>query len=158
MGQFVLLAGILASSLLFGAVDGHAENWVQNHNEKKTIEANYHDADSVKVADRTLSWTEKTVIAGDRIKPYNQNLSKYEACKQNIAKKGEVTHHKIDYQIKNGQFRRLAKRNYNKANELVCTDEDMGKDYDKTWHRIGRRSPMEDTYSHLVTRYNLKDL
>jgi hypothetical protein len=158
MKRVVIGASVMGAVLLLGTLDSNAENWVQNLTKKGAMEASYHDADSVKVVDRALNWTEKTVIASDRIKPYNQNLSKYEACKQNIAKKGEVTHHLVDYQIQNGKFRRLAKRNYNKDNELICTDNDMGKDYDKLWHIIGRKSSIENTYFQLVTKYKIKDL
>jgi hypothetical protein len=158
MRHVAVAAGIAGVLALSASLEARAENWIQNFNDKKGIEATYHDADSVKVVDKTLRWTEKTVIAADRIKPYNKHLSTYQACRDAIAKKGEATQHQIDYEIKGGQFRRLAKRNYNKANELICTDADMGNDYDKSWHRIARRSPMEETYFHLVTRYKLPDL
>lgn len=153
------IIGMLAvSCVLSGANNGHAAKWVKNANDNPMIEATYHDANSVKVVKEVLRWTEKTVVAKDKLKAYQNNLAKYEVCKQNMDQYGEVTHHQIDYEIKKGQFRRVAKRNYNNDNKLICTDKDMGKDYDKTWHPITRRSPIEETYFHLVTKYKIPDL
>lgn len=152
-------AGILGFVLLMGTVDCHAEKWVKNNLTNNSIQANYHDADSVKVHDKTLRWTEKTVLTEKGVSSYAKVvLGQFSTCKQNAAKKGAVAYHQIDFEIRNGKYRAVAKRNYNEKDEIVCTDKDTGKDLDTSWHKIGRHSSMEETYHNLVTKYKLPDL
>jgi hypothetical protein len=158
MKKGFLLTGVLCIAVLAGAVDCQAEKWVKKEFSSKGVEANYEDADSVKVKGKSLTWTEKYVLTPEGAKGYNAHLAKFKACKENLAKMGEVTYHQVDYEIENGKYRHLAKRNYNKKNEVVCTDKDMDKEFDLTWHRIGRKSPMEDTYYNLVTKYKLGEV
>jgi hypothetical protein len=155
-----LLAGILGSALLFGALDCHAANWVKNEVDipNKNVEANFYDGDSVKAHAKTLSWTEKYVMTSFGTTNYTKHLSQYPVCKQNISTKGDVTQHQLDFEIKGGKFRLVAKRNYNKKNELVCTDKDMGTELDKSWKDIPYKSPMYDRYYILVTKYKLGDI
>ena len=158
MKQAFFLSGVLGIALLAGAVDCHAEKWVKKEFTSKAVESNYEDADSVKAKGKSILWTEKFVLTPQGAKSYNELLSKYKGCKEGIAKKGEVTQHQIDYEIEKGKYRHVAKRNYNKNNEVVCTDKEMDATFDLSWHRIGRKSPMEDTYYNLVTKYKLPDL
>ena len=158
MKKAFFLTGVLGFTLLAGALDCNAEKWVKKEFTSKGIESNYEDADSVKAKGKAINWTEKYVLTPEAVKEYNKLLSTFKGCKEAIAKKGEVTHHLVDYQIENGKYRHLAKRNYNKKNELVCTDKEMENTVDMTWHRIGRKSPMEDTYYNLVTKYKLGDI
>lgn len=155
MKRGFFVTGVLGVVLLAGALDCQAEKWVKKEFTSKAIEANYEDADSVKVKDKSLTWTEKYVLSAEGAKNYNAHLQKFKACKDNLAKKGEVTYHQVDYEILDGKYRHLAKRNYNKNNEVVCTDKDMDKEFDLSWHRIGRKSPMEDTLYNLITKYKL---
>lgn len=158
MQKVLLLTGVLGIALLAGATDCRAEKWEKKAFTSNAIEANYEDADSVKVKEKSLTWTEKYVLTPSGKKHYNDLLAKYKGCKENLAKKGEVTQHQIDYEIKEGMYRHLAKRNYNKDNELVCTDKEMDNSFDLSWHRIGRKSPMEDVYYNLVTKYKLGNI
>lgn len=74
------------------------------------------------------------------------------------SEKGDATHHQIDFEIKEGKFRLVAKRNYNKDNELLCTDKDMGTELDKSWQDIVKGSPMYERYYILVTKYKLGNI
>lgn len=158
MKKAFFLTGVLGLALVAGAMDCHAEKWVKKEFTSKGIEANYEDADSVKQHDKSIFWSEKYVLTPEGVTGYNKSLQAFKGCKEGIAKKGEVTHYVLDYEIKNGGHRHRAKRNYNKNNEVVCTDKEMEKGVDMTWHKIGRRSPMEDTYYNLVTKYKLRDM
>lgn len=160
MKKNVFLAGVIGAVLLIGTLDCHAEKWVKNDVDipNKNAESNFYDSDSVKVHDKTLSWTEKYVLTSFGEKTYTKHLSKYPACQQNILKKGDATHHQIDFEIKEGKFRLVAKRNYNKANELLCTDKDMGTEFDKSWKDIQKGSPIYDKYYILVTKYKLGNI
>jgi len=160
MVRNISMAGFFGLVLLLGTIDGHAETWVKNKVDvpNKNLEANYYDADSVKVKKKTLSWTEKFVLTSFGSESYTKHLSQYPACSDIIAKKGSVTHHKIDFEIKEGKFRTVAKRNYNKDDKLLCTDKDMGTEFDKQWHEIVYRSPMYERHYILVTKYKLGDL
>lgn len=155
MKKACVLTGVLGVALLAGALDCRAENWVKKEFASKAVQANYEDADSVKSKDGLISWTEKFVLTDAGRNEYNKLLTKYKGCKDAMAKKGPVTYHQVDFEIKDGKFRRVAKRNYNKKDEVVCTDKDTEGAVDLTWHRIGRKSPMEDTYYHLVTKYKV---
>lgn len=151
---------VFASVLLMGSLDCHAESWVKNEVDipSKNVEANFYNSDSVKAHDGTLSWTEKTVLTDFGAKYYTKHLSKYPVCQKNIAKKGDATYHQIDLEIKNGKYRTVAKRNYSKTGELLCTDKDMGTEFDMLWKVIPYASPMYWRENHLVTKYKLGNL
>lgn len=155
----IVMAGVLGCTMLLGAIDGHAESWVLNKVDvpNKNLEANYYDADSVKLRKKTLSWTEKFILTSLGEKSYTKHLSQYPACHKNIEKNGNVAYHKIDFEIKGGKFRTIAKRNYNKDNVLLCTDKDMGTEFDKKWYDIIYKSPMYERHYILVTKYKLGD-
>jgi len=157
MKKAFFLTGVLGFALVAGAMDCHAEKWVKKEFTSKGVEANFEDADSVKQKDKSIFWSEKYVLTPEGLKGYSKKLEGLKGCKAGIAKKGEVTHYVLDYEIKDGKYRHVAQRNYNKNNELVCTDKEMEKVVDMTWHKIGRKSPMEDTYYNLVTKYKLND-
>ena len=58
-------------------------------------------------------------------------------------------------QIENNKFRVVAKRYYNKNNELLCSDKDMGNEFKSSWEKIVRGSLIQDAYYDLVTRYKV---
>lgn len=155
-----VIAVVLCSALLTMSINCHAENWVKNDFDipNKNAEANFYDADSVKVHSKTLSWTEKFTLTAFGATNYTKHLSQYPICKKNIASKGEVTYHQMDLEIKGGKSRIVAKRNYNKDNVVVCTDQDMGNELDKAWHEIVFKSPMYERYYMLATKYKIGDL
>ena len=160
MKSNLLMAGMVGMALLVGTADGFAAaNWVVNDADKpnKNVERNYYDAQSVKVRKKTLSWTEKTVLTDFGVKYYARHLTQYPVCQKNMAEKGEVAYHQIDLQIRNGKFRTIAKRNYNKADELLCTDKDMGNEFDKSWQDIVYGSPIYERHYLFVTKYKLGD-
>jgi hypothetical protein len=138
----------------------HAADWIKNNTDipNKNVEANYYDSNSVRVRNKTLRWTEKTVLTGFGAQYYTKHLSQYPDCQKNIAGKGEVAYHQIDLEIKKGKFRTVAKRNYNKANELLCTDKDMGTEFDTAWHDIPYQSPIYFREYELVTKYKLGNI
>ncbi|HJV66357.1 MAG TPA: hypothetical protein VJ550_11530 [Geomonas sp.] len=154
-----VVAALLGSALL-ASVNCQATDWVKNNVDvpNKNLEANYYDGDSVKAHDKTISWTEKYVLTPFGVEQYNKHLASFPVCKQNIASKGQVTYHQMDFEIKEGKFRVVAKRNYNKKDELVCTDKDMNKELDTSWHKVVYRSPMYERYYILVTKYKLGNL
>lgn len=156
----VLIAGILGMALLVGTFDCNAANWVVNEVDvpNKNVEKNFYDSKSVKVRKKTLSWTEKTVLTDFGATYYTKHLNQYPACQKNIAAKGEVKFHQIDLEIKNGKFRTVAKRNYNNAAELLCTDKDMGNDFDKSWKEIEYGTPIYERHYLLTTKYKLGDI
>ncbi len=160
MNRNVVAAGLVGFILLVGAVNGHAEKWVQNKVDvpNQNLEANYYDSDSVKVKGKTIRWTEKFSLTDLGEKSYSKHLMQYPACQKNIEANGNVTYHKIDFEIKEGKFRTVAKRNYNKANKLVCTDKDMGTEFDKKWYEIVYKTPMYERHYILVTKYKLGNL
>ena len=157
MNKNLFFAGVLGAVLLMGTIDGRAETWVKNAVDipNKSVESNYYDSDSVKLIHKTLNWTEKFNLTAFGIKNYSKHLSEFHGCQQNILKKGEVTHHQIDLQIKKGKYRQVAKRNYNKSNELICTDKEMGTEFDKSWHDIEYGSPMYERHYLLTTKFKL---
>ena len=160
MKKGIYFSVILSAVLLLGAPVCHAANWIKNNTDipNKNVEANFYDSKSVKVRNKVLSWTEKTVLTSFGSQYYTKHLSQFPACQKNIASKGDVTHHQIDLEIKKGTFRTVAKRNYNKANELLCTDKDMGTDLDKTWKDIPYQSPIYFREYELVTKYKLGNI
>ena len=151
------MAGVLGFVLLTGSLECHASDWVKNNVDipNKNVESNYYDSDSVKVKDKTLSWTEKFVLTNFGSKYYTKHLSEYPECQKNILKKGDATHHQTDFEIKEGKFRTVAKRAYSKSNDLLCTDKDMGTDLDKSWQDMKYQSPMYFRYYEFVTKYKL---
>ena len=156
----LIIAGLLGWALLVVATSSQAAHWVKNEIDapNKNVEANYYNGDSVKVHGKTLSWTEKFVLTSFGTAAYTKHLSQYPACKRNISLKGDVTHHLVDLEIKGGQFRLVAKRNYNKANELICTDKDMGNELDRSWNEVKYKSLMYERYYMLATTYKIGDL
>ena len=160
MKKIALIAGVLGMILLAGAFDGHAADWIKNNTDipNKNVEANYYDSKSVKVRNKTLNWTEKTVLTDFGAKYYTKHISTFPGCQKNISEKGDVAYHQIDLEIKNGKFRTVAKRNYNKDNKLLCTDKDMGTELDKSWQDIQYQSPMYFREYELVTKYKLGNI
>ena len=160
MRMNAILSGILGSVLLVGVFDGHAANWVKNEIDvpNKNVDSNYYDAASVKTHSKTLSWTEKFVLTDFGEKSYTKHLQQYPACRNNIEKKGDVAYHQIDFEIKEGKFRLIAKRNYSKKDDLICTDKDMGTEFDKSWKEIVYGSPMYERHYLLATKYKLGNI
>ena len=160
MRKNIFCAGIVGSLLLAGVLNCQAADWLVNKADPQnaSIEVNYYDADSVKVAGKTLTWSEKFVLTEFGRKYYTKHLAQYPACQKNILSKGEVSYHQIDFEIKEGNFRTVAKRNYNKSNELLCTDKDMGTEFDLKWHDIQFKSPMYERYYLLVTKFKLGNI
>lgn len=160
MTKKTFIAAVLSVILTSGALVCHAGNWIKNNVDipTKNVESNFYDSQSVKVRNKTLKWTEKTILTNFGATYYTKHLSEFPACKKSIDAKGEVTQHQIDFEIKQGKFRTVAKRNYNKANELVCTDKDMDNDLDTSWHEIPYQTPMYFREYELVTKYNLGNI
>lgn len=156
----VCMTAVFGVVMVLGVIDGHAETWVKNNVDvpNKNLAANYYDADSVKTKKKTIFWTEKFVLTSFGSEAYTKHLLQYPACSDSIAKKGSVTHHKIDFEIKEGKFRTVAKRNFNKDDKLLCTDKDMGTEFDKQWHEIVFKSPMYERHYILVTKYKLGEI
>ena len=157
MRSFPVVA--LVAVLLMGTVDCYAENWIINNVDvpNKNLSANYYDGDSVKVHDKMLTWTEKFVLTPFGENSYSKHLSQYPACRNNIEKNGNVTYHKIDFEIKAGKFRTVAKRNYTNDNVMLCTDKEMGNEFDKAWYDISYGTPMYFRHYLFVTKYKLGD-
>ena len=160
MKRTVFIAGILGALLLVGALDSQAAQWIKNDADipNKNLEANFYDGKSVKVRNKTMVWTEKNQLTAFGSQYYTKYLTKFPACQKNIETMGPVTHHQIDFEIKQGNYRTVAKRNYNKDNQLVSTDKDMGADLDKAWHDIPYKSPMYFREYELVTKYKLGNI
>jgi hypothetical protein len=160
MKRTVFMAGVAGFVLLAGTICGHAEEWVKNSVDvpNQNLEANYYDASSVKMHDKTIFWTEKFVLTDFGVKNYTKHLKQYPVCRENIEKKGDVAYHQIDFEIKGGKFRTVAKRNYTKGNALVCTEKDMGTGLDKGWYEIVYKSPMYERHYILVTKFKLGDV
>jgi hypothetical protein len=160
MKKCTYITMILSAVLLLGTLVCHAADWVKNNSDipNKNLESNYYDSKSVKVHNKVLSWTEKFVLTSFGAKNYTKHLLKYPVCEKNISDKGDVTHHQIDFEIQNGKYRTVAKRNYNKANKLLCTDKDMGTELDKSWRDIPYQSPMYFREYELVTKYKLGNI
>jgi len=160
MKKNVFIAAVMGFVLLTGARAGHAGQWVKISFDvpNKNLEANYYDADSVKAHDKTIYWTEKFVLTSLGKKSYTKHLEQYPVCRENIEKKGDVVYHQIDFEIKDGKFRMVAKRNYNKKNEVLCTDKDMGTEFDKKWYEIIYKSPMYERHYMLATKYKIPDV
>ena len=160
MKRTVLIAGMCGFILFIGAGTGHAEKWVKNSFDvpNQNLESNLYDFDSVKAHGKTISWTEKFILTTLGVKSYSKHLKQYPVCSKSMETKGDVTYHKIDFEIKEGKFRTIAKRNYNKANELVCSEKDMGNELDTKWYEIENKSPMSERYYILVTKHKVGNL
>lgn len=156
MKKEVFIAGVLGFVVLMGSVDCHAEKWDKNDYHDNAIETGFYDSDSIKVDGKTVSWTEKYLLSKEG-SVYNTNaISKHEACKKSVSKKGAVAQLQIDYQVESGKkYRGVAKRYYNNNNELLCTDKDTGSDFKTSWEKIRRGSPMQQALYDLVTRYKV---
>lgn len=156
-----ILTAVFGLILLVGAVDGHAAaKWVKWDVEypNQNLDSNYYDAGSVKVKNKTLSWTEKYQLTDFGANHYTKHLSKYPACKEAIDKKGPAAYHQMDFELKQGKFRVVAKRNYSKGNELLCTNNDMGHELDSSWQNVQPKSQMMDRYYELRTKFKVGDL
>lgn len=156
----LFIVWILASVLVSGSTSVQAAHWVKLEVDppNKNVQANFYNADSVKTHARTMSWTEKFVLTDFGSTAYTKHLSGFPACQKNISSKGDVTQHQVDLEIKGGKFRLVAKRNYNKANKLVCTDKDMGDELDRSWHEVEYKTPMYERNYLLSTKYKIGDL
>jgi hypothetical protein len=155
MKKTVFMSGIVGAVLLFGSLVCHAEKWDKNDYGDATISAGFYDADSIKVKDKLVSWTEKYILTSEGSTFTTSQASKHPICKQNIAKKGAVTHYQMDYQIENKKFRGAAKRYYSKDNELLCSDKDTGTEFNTSWNKIVRGSPIQQAQYDLVTKYKV---
>jgi len=157
MKRNVILSGGMASVLLLGTLVSHAEKWDKNDYAGNGIESGFYDADSVKVKNKTVSWTEKYMFTSSSIDGVTKELSKFKACKQGITQKGSITQFQVDYEIENNKkYRGVAKRYYNKNNEMMCTGKDLGaNDFNTSWHDLVRHSDMEKAYYDLVTNYKI---
>ena len=156
MKKNVILSGVIGSVLIFGTLICHAEKWDKNNYADATIESGYYGATSIKVKGKMVSWTEKYILTDSGASFVNSEISKHKVCKENIAKKGNVTQYQLDYEVEKGKYRGAAKRYYNKANELLCTDKDTGDAFKTTWNKILRGSPIQDAQYDLVTKYKVK--
>lgn len=156
MKKNVILSGVIGSVLLVGTLVCHAEKWDKNEYKDKTIESGYYDVDSIKVEGKAVGWTEKYILTSEGATFVTSQIMKHQACKQSIAKKGNVAQYQLDYQIEKGKFRGVAKRYYNKANELLCTDKDTGNEFNTSWNKIVRGSPIQQAHYDLVTKYKVK--
>jgi len=152
----VIFPGVIGLVLIFGTLVCHAAKWDKNDYANSTIKSGYYDANSIKVNGKMVSWTEKYILTSAGATAITAELKKYPVCRENIAKKGTVTQYQLDYQIEKGKFRGAAKRYYNKANELLCTNKDTGNELKSDWNTILRASPMEQAQYDLVTKYKVK--
>ncbi len=155
MKKNVIVFGTMATVMLLGTVVCHAEKWDKNSYKDQAVEAAYYDTDTLKAQGKTISWTEKSVLTSKGASVVTSDINKYEACKQGIAKKGDVAHYVMDLQMERGKYRGVAIRYYNKANEMICSDKDLGKDFNTSWQKILRGSPLQQTHYDLVTKYKL---
>ena len=157
MKKRVVLSGIVVSVLLLGTIVCRAEKWDKNDYAGNGVESGFYDADSIKVQNKTVSWTEKYLFTPESVENDTKALSKYKACKNGIEQYGNVAQFQVDYQIENNKkFRGVSKRYYNKDNKLLCTDKDLGPDdFNAGWHDMVRHSPIEKAYYDLVTNYKI---
>jgi hypothetical protein len=151
------MTGATVSFLLLGALVCHAEKWDKNDYTGQGIEAGFYNADSIKVTNKTVGWTEKYLITKDGSEKTTDALSKYKVCKESIVKKGSVTQFQVDYEIENNKkFRGVAKRYYNKDSDLICSNKDLGPDdFNTGWQEMVRYSTIETAYYDLVTKYKI---
>jgi hypothetical protein len=161
-GKF-LVAGLMGAVLLAGAVDSHAKEekkhvakWVKMEVEvpNQNLDSDYYDVNSIKVLGKSLYWTEKFVLTDFGSAQYTKHLKEFPACKQAIEQKGPAAYHQMDFEIKEGQLRPVAKRNYTKDNKLLCSDKDMNNDLNTAWQKIKPRSAAMERY--YLIRNNVK--
>jgi hypothetical protein len=156
MKKNVVLSGVIGLVLIFGNLVCYAEKWDKNEYSDSKIESGYYGANSIKVKGKLVSWTEKYNYTSEGATYTNTELSKHPACKAGIAKNGKVTQYQLDYEIDNGKkFRGVAKRYYNKAGQLVCTNKDTGNEFKSDWNVITRGSPMQQAQYDLLTKYKV---
>lgn len=160
MKRHVSMAGMIALMILACTSVVRAEKWVKNSVDlpNQNIEANYFDSASIKVNGALLSWTEKFVLSEFGGKHYTKHLMQYPACRENIDKKGAVAYHQIDFEISKGKARRVAKRNYTAKDELICTDKEMGTEFNTEWSEIEYGSAMYNRYYIFVSKYNVGNI
>ncbi len=156
MKNNVVMAGVLGVICLAGSGICSAEKWDKNNYEDATIASSYYDAESIKLQGKVVTWTEKYLLTREGGNFTTIELSKHPVCKKALEKKGEVTHYQLDYQIETGKFRGIAKRYYNKGDELLCTDKDTGSVFNTAWYKILRGSPIEQAKYDLATKYQVK--
>lgn len=158
MKNNVIMCGVTASVLLVGTLVCQAEKWDKSDFKAKGVESGFYDADSIRAQGNAVNWTEKYIFESGEVKNVTAALSKHQECKQNISKRGDVVQFQTDYQIEKPKYRSIARRYYNKGNELICTDKDTGEEFNTSWDKIRRGSPMEKALYDLVTKYkvNLK--
>ena len=159
MKKNVVLLGVLGSVLMFGSVVCYAAEtakWDKNDYKDTQVASGYYDAKSIKTEGEIVSWTEKYIMTEEGITFFNDKLSKHDVCKKSMESNGKVTQFQLDYQIKKKMYRGVAKRYYNKANKLVCTDKDTGNDFKSEWTKIIPRSPMMTAKYDLVSKYKVK--
>ncbi len=155
MKMNVILAGVTGTVLIFGTLVSYAAKWDKNGYVDSQIESGFYNVDSIKVKGKVVSWTEKYILTGAGATFINSEMSKHEACKENVAKYGEVTQYQLDYEIKANEYRGVAKRYYNKENKLICTNKDTGKNFSSEWIKIIPRSPIQGAKYDLVTKYKV---
>ena len=154
----VILQTVIGSMLISGTFVCHAAKWEKNDDADAAIASGYYNTHSIKSDDKIVSWTEKYILTTDGISAISTEISKHKKCKENITEKGDVTQMQMDYQIekKTLKFRTVAKRYYNKADKLICTDKDTGDDFKSNWSPIQRGSSMQRAQFDLVTKYKIK--
>jgi hypothetical protein len=149
---------VIGSTLMFDTLVSHAEKWDKNDYADATVKAGYYKVDSIKSSSTVVSWTEKYILTDEGATLIDTELSKYEVCRENIAKKGKVTQFQLDYQLEKStlKYRGVATRYYNKDNKLICTGKNTGKEFKSDWSKIQRGSPMQKAHYDLVTKYKIK--
>ena len=150
-----ILSGSIGVFLLFGGLACHAAKWDKNSFNSKEVASAYYDAANIKVVGKTVNWTEKYVFTKDGTATVSKDISKYDACKMNIEKYGPATQSLTEYQMKKDQVRLVSKRYYSEANKELCTEKDMGKDFNLSWTKIERFSQIEQAKYDLVTKYKV---
>jgi hypothetical protein len=153
MNKFILVR-VAGCFFLVGATVCYADKWDKNDLKDRSVETTYYDADSIKVQGTRISCTVKFILTKDGAKSATQNLLKFPTCKQSIDKKGDVAQYQQDLEIEEGKASIIESRYYNKANEMLCTDKDLGKRV-KSWTKIPRHSRMGKIYYDLVTKYKI---
>ena len=156
MKKNVILSGVIGSVLIFSTLVCHAARWHKNDYVDAAVQTGYYDAKSIKVRGKLVSWTEKYILTSEGATFLTTQISKHEVCKQNVEKKGSVTQYQLDYQIEKGKFRGVAKRYYNKDDQLLCTSKDTGSDFKSEWRTIERGSPIQQAQYDLLTKYKVK--
>jgi hypothetical protein len=159
MKKHVFVAGVMGSIMLMGSALCHAETWVKNGTEaNKVVEAVYYDVHSIAAQKKSVLWTEKYVFTPQSSKFNTNHLAQYPACKKGIAKNGDVTYAKMDFEMVSGKYRNTAIRNYTKDNKLVCSNKDMKDEMDNSWQEVKRGTPMYDMYYTFVSKFQMGNI